>query len=98
MLTPTSAWQESHGERCASCGRGSTRPGPSRASRTWCGPTGRVRSLEVGGRLLQGLRVAICDECGMPGSDGLLGLDVQEPLGMSLQPGLSTVRFGDCAP
>lgn len=71
-------------------------------ARTAAGPrrfaTGRVSSFEVAGRVIEGLRVALCDECGMPGSDGLLGLDVQEPLGMSLQPGQGIVRFGDCEP
>lgn len=69
-------------------------------ARTAAGPerfsTAAVDSVEVGGRIARDIRVAICDECGMPGSDGLLGLDVQEPLGMSLFPGRGTVRFADC--
>lgn len=58
--------------------------------------TATVSALEVGGRSVEELRIAICDECGMPGSDGLLGLDVQEPLGISLFPGLGILRFEGC--
>lgn len=69
-------------------------------ARTAGGPqrfaTAAVESVEVGERVARDIRVAICDDCGMPGSDGLLGLDVQEPLGMSLFPGRGTVRFADC--
>lgn len=69
-------------------------------ARTAAGPqrfgTATVETVEVGARVATDVRVALCDECGMPGSDGLLGLDVQEPLGMSLFPGLGTVRFADC--
>ncbi len=58
--------------------------------------TASVHSVEIGERTASDIRVAICEECGMPGSDGLLGLDVQEPLGMSLFPSRGTVRFADC--
>lgn len=58
--------------------------------------TATVGELGIGGRSVEELRVAICDECGMPGSDGLLGLDVQEPLGLSLFPSLGILRVEDC--
>lgn len=58
--------------------------------------TATVAALELGGRSVEELRVAICEECGMPGSDGLLGLDVQEPLGLSLFPSLGALRFEGC--
>jgi clan AA aspartic protease (TIGR02281 family) len=69
-------------------------------ARTAAGPqrfaTAELEGVEVSGRTVSGVRVAICEDCGAPGYDGLLGLDVQGPLGMSLHPARGVARFADC--
>lgn len=58
--------------------------------------TAVVSSVDVGGRTVENLRVAICDECTAELASGLLGLDVQRPLGLALDVRQQVVRFGDC--
>ncbi len=59
-------------------------------------PTAVVPYVEVGGRRIDDLRVAVCDECTEDVADGLLGLDVQSLLEMQIDPKDRTIRFGDC--
>jgi predicted aspartyl protease len=59
-------------------------------------PVGVIETIAVGGRTVDDLRITVCPTCADLGTDGLLGLDVQNALGMAIDlPGLR-VRFGDC--
>ena len=58
--------------------------------------TAYVDSFWVGGREVRDLRVTICDECAAEKSAGLLGLDVQRALGMTLDVVNNRVHFSDC--
>lgn len=58
--------------------------------------TAVVSSVDVGGRSVENVRVAICDECTAELASGLLGLDVQRPLGLALDVRRQVVRFADC--
>ncbi len=58
--------------------------------------TAVVASVDVGGRAVENVRVAICDDCTAELASGLLGLDVQRPLGLALDVRRHVVRFGDC--
>ncbi len=59
-------------------------------------PTAVVGSITVAGRAVRQLRVAVCEQCAGKDADGLLGLDVQAPLGMELDVRQSVVRFIEC--
>lgn len=59
-------------------------------------PTTRVESIAVAGRSAEAVRVAVCEKCAGTTAAGLLGLDVQAPLGMDLDIHDGVVRFGDC--
>jgi predicted aspartyl protease len=61
-------------------------------------PTAVVPGVEVAGRLVEELRVAICDDCVDDIADGLLGLDLQASLRMQVDTGAGQIRFGDCPP
>lgn len=58
--------------------------------------TAVVREVELEGRLMPALRVAICPECVESVADGLLGLDVVAAMGLQLDLAAKTVRFRDC--
>lgn len=60
-------------------------------------PTAVVETIVVGSRAVERLRVAVCDKCAGTVAAGLLGLDVQAPLGMDLDIHDGVVRFGDCS-
>lgn len=58
--------------------------------------TGRVAEIAVGDRVIENLRVAICDNCVQGFSDGLLGLDVQAAMGMKIDLVRARITFADC--
>lgn len=60
--------------------------------------TAMVRGIQIGDRVLETSRVAICEQCGVEIiADGLLGLDLQAAFGMDLDFAESQIRFRDCA-
>jgi len=59
-------------------------------------PTARLSVIEIAGRRLEGLTVAICEGCGGRAAGGLLGLDVQAELGLELDVRQGELRFVDC--
>lgn len=59
-------------------------------------PTAVVEQVEVAGRVIDQLRVAVCQDCGGQSAGGLLGLDVQAAVGMELDLRRKRVRFLDC--
>ena len=59
-------------------------------------PTAVVEELVVAGRVVNDLRVVICETCPDLPADGLLGLDVQKALEVQLDLVGERVRFGDC--
>ena len=58
--------------------------------------TAVISGITVAGRTVENVRVAICEDCGTDEFDGLLGLDVQTPLAMRVDPGERVVHFADC--
>ncbi|MCP4503501.1 MAG: clan AA aspartic protease [Deltaproteobacteria bacterium] len=58
----------------------------------------RIDEVEIGGRSVHDVVVAICDDCATEHMDGLLGLDVQVPLHLTLDVANERLRFGDCEP
>ncbi len=77
-------------------------PGHEIGARTAAGfvrfETGVASTIEIGGRVVENTRVALCDECANAEAAGLLGLDVQRPLGMALDVRRNIVTFSDCEP
>ncbi len=60
-------------------------------------PSALLPPVELAGRSTPGLRVAICEGCGVEAfSDGLLGLDLVAGLGLELDVAGRRARFADC--
>lgn len=60
-------------------------------------PSALLPPVELAGRITPGLRVAICEGCGVEAfSDGLLGLDLVAGLGLELDVAGRRARFADC--
>ena len=69
--------------------RAQTANGPTEMSLGW------VDDVVLGGRVLEGLRVAVCDECISVG-DGLLGVDVQGTFDLQVDVAARQLLFADC--
>ena len=57
---------------------------------------GRVNRIELGDRIVDDLRVAVCDECISTIADGLMGVDVQARFDVRVDVVAQQLLFADC--